>query len=227
MDVVHTIALAMGVAWASGLNLYAAVGMLGIMGTTGAIELPPEMAVVEHPAVIGAAVLMYCIEFFADKVPGLDTTWDAIHSFIRVPAGAVLASQAVGTVDPALELAALLVGGTVALGAHATKAGTRAVINTSPEPVSNWTASVTEDVAVVGGLYAAMFHPIVFFAIFGAFVLFAAWALPRIWRGLKRIAAVVAGWFGHAPAATAQAAPAGGAVIDVEAEPVPPRQLGG
>ncbi len=192
MGVIETIALTMGVGWASGINLYAAVFMLGLLNALGHIALPPEMAIVSDPLVMGAAGLMYCVEFFADKTPGVDTGWDALHTFIRIPAGAVLASQAVGDVSGAVELAAALLGGTLAAGAHATKAGTRALINTSPEPVTNWTASITEDVMVVGGLWAALTHPWVFLVLLGVFFALAIWLLPKIWRGLKRVAASLA-----------------------------------
>jgi len=189
MEVVDTIALTMGVAWASGLNLYAAVAMLGLLATGGHIVLPPELAVVSEPVVIAAAIFMYCVEFFTDKVPGVDSGWDAIHTFIRIPAGAVLAAGAVGDVAPALQLAAGLVGGGIAAGAHATKAGSRVLVNTSPEPLSNWTLSIAEDLAVIGGLWAALNHPWVFLLLFAAFVALAAWLLPRIARGLRRLLA--------------------------------------
>ena len=198
MGVVETIALTMGVGWASGINLYATVFMLGLLQNTGHVALPPEMAIVSDPLVLGAAGLMYCVEFFADKVPGLDTGWDAIHTFVRIPAGAVLASQAVGDVTPAVMLAAGLLGGTLSAGAHATKAGTRATINLSPEPVTNWTASVGEDVMVVGGLWAALNYPWLFIAGLVVFVLLAIWLLPKIWRGLKRVFARLRGWLGGA-----------------------------
>jgi len=188
MGIVETIALSMGVGWASGINLYAAICMLGILSNTGHLDLPPDLAILSDPLVILAAGGMYVVEFFADKVPGVDTGWDVIQTFIRIPAGAVLAAGAVGDLSPAAELAAAIAGGTLAAGAHATKAGTRALINTSPEPFSNWTASLTEDVMVIGGLWAALHHPVFFLIALGLFVLFAVWALPRIWRGLVRIA---------------------------------------
>jgi hypothetical protein len=187
MGVVETIALTMGVGWASGINLYATVFMLGLLQNTGHIHLPPEMAIVADPLVVGAAGLMYCVEFFADKVPGLDTGWDAIHTFIRIPAGAVLAAQAVGDVSPAVHLAAALLGGTLAAGAHATKAGTRATLNLSPEPFTNWTASLGEDAMVIGGLWTALTYPWVFLALLVVFTALAIWLLPRIWRGLRRV----------------------------------------
>ncbi|MEX0614318.1 MAG: DUF4126 domain-containing protein, partial [Methylophaga sp.] len=144
MDAVSLIALSMGIAWASGINLYAAVFMLGYLANTGHMVLPADMLVLSDPLVMMAAAVMYCVEFFADKVPGVDTGWDTIHTFIRIPAGAVLAASAVGELSPAAELAAGLLGGTLAAGSHATKAGSRLLINTSPEPFSNWAASIGE-----------------------------------------------------------------------------------
>jgi hypothetical protein len=195
MDAVQTIALTMGVGWAAGLNLYAAVFMLGVLHHTGNMVLPPDLMVVADPLVMAAAALMYCVEFFADKTPGVDTAWDGIHTFIRIPAGAILAAGAVGDVSEPAQLAAGLLGGTLAAGSHAVKAGSRALINTSPEPFTNWTASVAEDVMVIGGLWTALYHPWLFIALLVAFVALAIWLLPKIWRGLKRLAAAVARLF--------------------------------
>ena len=141
---IQTIALTLGVAWASGINLYGALLALGIMSNTGYVELPVDLQVVGDPLVIAAAALMYGVEFFADKVPGVDTGWDTLHTFVRIPAGALLAAGAIGDVAPAAEMAAAIVGGSLAASTHFTKAGSRVLINTSPEPVSNWTASITE-----------------------------------------------------------------------------------
>ena len=193
MGVVETIALTMGVAWASGINLYAALFMLGWMGTTGDINLPPDLEVLSNPLVMTAAGFMYCVEFFADKIPGVDTGWDTLHTFIRIPAGAMLASAAVGDVSPAVELAAFILGGSLATGSHATKAGTRVLINASPEPFTNWTASVGEDVMVIGGLWAALNHPWLFIAALVVFIILLIWLLPKLWRGIKR----VFGWLGR------------------------------
>ena len=188
MDITTTIALSLGIAWASGINLYAAVFMLGLMGTNGHIDLPPDLLVLQDPAVMMAAGFMYCVEFFADKTPGVDSGWDAIHSFIRIPAGAVLASMAVGDVSPAMQVAAFLVGGAITTTTHATKAGSRVLINTSPEPFSNWVASVAEDIIVIGGLWAALYHPVLFLVLLGVFIVMMIWLLPKIWRGIKLVA---------------------------------------
>ena len=185
MDIAQTIALTMGVAWASGINLYAAILMLGIMGATGNLALPADLEILSDPMVIGAAAFMYIVEFFTDKVPGVDTGWDSISTFIRIPAGAVLAAGAIGDVGPAAQLAAAIAGGTLTAGTHATKAGTRVMINTSPEPVSNWFASVGEDVAVILGLWTALTHPVLFIVLLVLFILFMIWALPKLWRAIK------------------------------------------
>jgi hypothetical protein len=187
MDVTQTIALTLGAAWASGINLYAAMLMLGYLGTTGSLDLPPDLQILSNPMVMLSAGIMYCIEFFADKVPGVDTGWDGLSTFIRIPAGAVLAAGAVGDVGTAAHLAAAIAGGTLAAGSHATKAGTRVLINTSPEPVSNWFASLGEDVAVIAGLWTALHYPLLFIILLIMFILLMIWLLPKLWRGIRRV----------------------------------------
>lgn len=196
MEAVSIIALSMGAAWASGINLYATIFMLGYMGTTGNIVLPAELEVLTNPMVMMAAGFMYCVEFFADKIPGVDSGWDAIHTFIRIPAGAMLAASAVGDVTPAIALTAALLGGTLAASTHATKAGTRLLINTSPEPVTNWTASITEDLLVIGGLWLALNHPVLFIIGLIVFILLMVWLLPRLWRLIKRLFRRIGSWLG-------------------------------
>ena len=185
--VASVIALTMGVAWASGINLYASILMLGILGATGHMTLPPGLQILANPLVLVAAGFMYCVEFFADKIPGVDSGWDAIHTFIRIPAGAALAAGAVGDLHPAVGLAAAIVGGGLAAGTHATKAGTRVMINTSPEPFSNWAASLFEDVAVILGLWTALNHPWLFLLGLAAFVLLLILLLPRLWKAIKKV----------------------------------------
>ena len=187
MDTVQIIALTMGTAWASGINLYAAIFMLGLMGTTGNVALPAQLEVVQDPLVMSVAGLMYCVEFFADKTPGVDTAWDTLHTFIRIPAGAILAMGAVGDTSAAMELTAFLVGGSVAAGTHATKAGSRVMINTSPEPFTNWTASISEDFLVIGGMWAALTHPEIFLVGLVIFVILMIWLLPKLWRGIRQL----------------------------------------
>lgn len=200
MDVTALIALSMGAAWASGLNLYAACAMLGLMGVTGAAHLPPGLEVLENPWVIGAASAMYVVEFFADKVPGVDSGWDTIHSFIRIPAGAVLAATVFADAGTPQMLVAGLAGGMLSATAHTIKAGTRLLINTSPEPVTNWTASVTEDAAVFGGLWLALAHPAVFIGALVLFLLAAIWILPRLWRAIRALFARIGRLLGRQPA---------------------------
>jgi hypothetical protein len=182
-----TLALTMGLAWASGINLYATLFTLGYLANTGNIALPPDLQIVATPMVMGAAGLMYLIEFFADKVPGVDTGWDAIHTFIRIPAGAMLAAGAIGDLNPAVELAAAIMGGGLAASTHATKAGSRVLINTSPEPFSNWIASISEDVVVITGVWACINHPVLFLIALAGLILLMIWLLPRIWGGVQKV----------------------------------------
>jgi hypothetical protein len=199
MDIIDTLALTMGAAWASGINLYAAVFMLGYLGSTGHITLPPDLQVLTDPLVLMAAAVMYCIEFFTDKIPGVDTGWDTLHTFIRIPAGAMLAMGAVGDVSPAAELASFLIGGSLAAQSHFLKAGSRVLINTSPEPFSNWAVSITEDVAVIGGLWTALNYPVAFLIALAIFSLLAIWLLPKLGRGIKRVVQSIARFFGYHP----------------------------
>jgi hypothetical protein len=204
METIEAIALVLGASWASGINLYATVLVLGWLGSTGQVALPPDLQVLSNPGVMLAAGAMYAIEFFADKTPGVDTAWDALHTFIRIPAGALMAAGAAQglEVGPAAELIALLVGGGVAAASHVTKAGSRALINTSPEPVTNWTASIAEDLAVIGGLWTALHHPVLFLVLLAIFLVLVAWLLPKIWRALKRVPHALGRWFRGAPAAS-------------------------
>ena len=190
--------MTLGVAWASGINLYAAILVLGIMGSGGYTELPPSLAVLQDPLVIGAAGIMYFVEFFADKIPGVDSGWDAIHTFIRIPAGAMLAVGAAQglEINQAAELAAALLGGSLAAASHLTKSSTRLIINTSPEPVTNTTASIAEDLAVIGGLWTALNYPVAFIVFIILFILLAIWLLPKLWRAIKSIVTTIRGWLG-------------------------------
>jgi hypothetical protein len=219
--VASVIALTMGVAWASGINLYASIFMLGILGATGNIVLPPSLQILANPLVLVAAGFMYCVEFFADKIPGVDSGWDALHTFIRIPAGAALAAGAVGTTHPAVALAAAIVGGGMAASTHATKAGARVLINTSPEPFTNWTASFFEDVIVIVGLWTALNHPWLFLLFLVAFILLMIWLLPKLWRGIKRVFSFIGNLFrgerlrAPLPPVEAQAKPADQAAANV------------
>ncbi len=186
MGTIEALSLAMGTAWTSGINLYATVAALGIANRLEMIQLPQNLEVLSHPGVIAIACIMYLIEFFADKVPYLDTGWDALHTFIRVPAGALLAAGSLGDMNPALELMALLAGGSIALIAHGTKATARLAINASPEPFSNWAASITEDLTVFGSLWLMFNHPIVMIILVLVFLAAVAWLVPKIYRLAKR-----------------------------------------
>ena len=185
-QITATLALTMGLAWASGINLYATLLTLGFLANTGNIVLPPNLQIVADPMVMVAAGLMYFIEFFADKVPGVDTGWDTIHTFIRIPAGAMLAAGAIGDLNPVVQLTAAILGGGLAAGTHATKAGTRVLINTSPEPFSNWLVSVSEDIAVIGGVWTCIHHPVLFLIALALFIALMIWLLPRIWGSVKK-----------------------------------------
>ena len=191
MDAMQALTLALGASWASGINLYATVLMLGVLNMFGIVDLPPGLEQMGSFWVVGAAALMYLVEFVADKIPGVDSLWDIVHTFIRIPAGAMIAAGAVEGIDiglsPDLQMvAAMVAGGAISAGTHITKASSRAIINTSPEPVTNSIASVTEDAAVFGGLSFALFNPVVFFVGLGIFVLLLIWLLPKVWRGLRR-----------------------------------------
>ena len=189
-QVIKIIALTMGAAWASGINLYAAILVLGLLGATGNIMLPPDLLILTNPIVIVAAGFMYVVEFITDKIPGVDTGWDTVHTFIRIPMGALLAAGAVGEIHPALAVAAAIVGGGLSAGMHATKSGLRILINTSPEPFSNWVASLSEDFAVIAGLWVALNYPWLFVVMMIVLILVLIWILPKLWRGIKAL-------FGH------------------------------
>lgn len=184
LQVLQTVALASLLAWASGLRLYLVIFAVGLAGTLGYVELPAALKVLQHPWVIGAAGFLLLMEFLLDKVPGVDSLWDALHTFIRIPAGALLAAGATGDTLSALTVAAGLLGGTITAGTHFAKAGGRAIINASPEPFSNWAASLTEDAMVLAGIWFAFQYPIVFLAALALFVALVIWLLPKLWRGV-------------------------------------------
>lgn len=182
MTPVAELALAGVMAWGSGIRLYATVLLVGLLGHYGYLELPPTLQVLQHPLVLGVAAVMTVGEFLADKIPAFDSAWDALHTLIRIPAGALLAWGAFGDATPAVQVAAALGGGLVSGGTHLAKAGGRALINTSPEPLSNWTASASEDGLVLAGLWLAIAHPLAFLVMLGLFLLLLAWLLPRLVR---------------------------------------------
>ncbi len=192
---IAVIASTMGIAWASGINLYATVATLGILANTGSIELPPDLQMLASPPIVMAAGFMYFVEFFADKIPGVDTGWDVLHTFIRIPAGAILAARAIAPIGPEAEAIGLILGGTLAAGSHFTKAGTRIMVNTSPEPFTNWALSIGEDVAVIAGIWASLQHPVPFIIAMVLFIMLTIWLLPKIYRGIKVLLGKIAGFF--------------------------------
>ena len=187
MDWLHNIALGAGLAWASGIRLYAVLFLAGAMAHFGYLDLPPALEVLQHPFVLAASGVMTLGEFLADKVPAFDSVWDAVHTFIRIPAGAVLAAAALGQADPVWVMVAAILGGAIASGAHLAKAGTRAMINASPEPFSNWAASFGEDLLVPAGFLAALKAPAVFLVLLLVFLAVAAWLVPKLFRALRRL----------------------------------------
>jgi hypothetical protein len=182
----QSVALAALLAWASGMRLYLVVFLVGLAGNQGYIELPEGLKVIQHAWVIGAAGVMLALEFLADKVPGVDTVWDFLHTFVRIPAGALLAAGATGDTVNAWTVAAGLLGGTITAGTHFGKSATRATINTSPEPFSNWGASFAEDGMVLGGIWLAFAHPLLFLVLLVLFLIATVWVLVVLGKFLRR-----------------------------------------
>ena len=187
MDLAQTVALSAGLAWASGLRLYLVVFLAGVLGHFGYLQLPASLQVLQHPLVIAVAGILALAELVADKIPAFDSLWDSAQTFIRIPAGALLAAFALGDVDPAWMVAAGLVGGTITAGTHFAKAGSRLAINTSPEPFSNWLASFGEEGLVLGGLWTMLASPLLFLGLLAVFLLLAGWLLAKLWRLLGRL----------------------------------------
>ena len=200
MDFISTLAISMGASWVSGINLYATVATLGLLGRFANLKLPGELDVVTNWWVIGVALFLFVIEFVADKIQVVDSIWDVIHTFIRIPAGAVIAATAFGDFDRSIQVIALLVGGGLAASSHGTKAATRALINTSPEPFSNIAASVVEDVLVVVSILVAAFIPVLVFVLIGAGLAFSIWILPRVIRFFRQVGRRIRRLFNPAPA---------------------------
>jgi len=181
------LAIALALAWGAGLRAYAVIFAVGLGGAMGWVELPGHLEVLQHPAVLAASGFMTLVEFGADKLPWLDSMWDAVHSFVRIPAGAALAALTFGDSSSALMVAAAILGGSLAAAMHTAKAGARAAINLSPEPFSNWAASLSEDALVPLGLWLAIAHPLVFFALLAACLLAAVLLVRLVWRGVRRL----------------------------------------
>jgi hypothetical protein len=187
VDIAATVALSAGLAWASGLRLYLVLFLAGLLARLGILHLPASLEMLQHPLVMGVAGTLALAEMVADKIPAFDSLWDGFQTFIRIPAGAVLAALALGDTDPAWMVAAGLLGGTITAGTHFAKAGGRLALNTSPEPFSNWLASLGEEGLVVGGFALLVAYPGVFLALLVVFLLGAAWLLNRVARGISRL----------------------------------------
>jgi len=195
MDWFSTLSLALGSAWTSGINLYATVTVLGLLQKFGATKLPGGLDVLDNWWIIGVAGFLYLIEFFADKIPYLDSVWDVIHTFIRVPAGAVVAYAATNEMDAGISVAAGLLGGGFALSSHGTKAALRATANVSPEPVSNWALSFIEDAIAIIGSVLAVFAPVLIAIVLVIFLVFFVWFMPKFLRAIRKLFSGVRGIF--------------------------------
>src|SRR3954471_23125819 len=191
MDIVAPIAMAAGLGWASGLRLYAVLFFIGVLGYFGLAALPADLSVLSHPIVMMTTGALFAFEFGADKIPGFDSIWDSFQTFVRIPGGALLAAAAVADHSGAFTLAAAILGGTLAAGAHFTKSAGRVLINTSPEPFTNWTASLSEDALAAGTVWFAFTHPLVLAVILIFVVLVMVWLLPKLWRGVRLVIVAV------------------------------------
>jgi hypothetical protein len=199
------LALAAALGWASGVRLYLVVLITGLAGYFGWVPLPAGLHILAHPAVIAASGFMVFVEFFADKIPGLDSLWDFVHTAIRIPAGAALAASVFGTDHATMATVAGIVGGALATTAHVTKTTTRAAINTSPEPFSNVGASLAEDGMVSGGMWLAFAHPLLFGLTLLVALVFSVWLIRHCWRFLsglvRKVLRVFAGRTSSSPSA--------------------------
>jgi hypothetical protein len=208
MEWFSTLSLALGSAWTSGINLYATVVVLGLVQRIGGVHLPGGLDVLDSWLIIGIAAALYAIEFVADKVPYFDSLWDVLHTFIRIPAGAIIAYSATDDLNSAYTVIATLLGGGLALSSHGTKAAVRAGINLSPEPVSNWVMSLIEDVVAFLGAFLAVVAPAVIAIVLGAFILFFIWFAPKVMRAFRRTASALRALFaGEGLKAVAEKAP--------------------
>lgn len=187
MDPISSIALASGLSWASGFRLYATVFIIGLLAKYHFISVPDSLNILTNPVIIGIAGILMIIEFLADKIPLIDSAWDSIQTFIRIPAGAMLAVGAINSSDPMIASLVALLGGSITGLTHATKASSRAMINTSPEPVSNVVTSFGEDGLLLTGGWVALMHPTLFIGLLIVFLLLMIWILPKVWRGIRSI----------------------------------------
>lgn len=187
MEMIQNLALAGGLSWASGLRLYLTVFAVGLLSKFGYVHLPVALDILSNPIVLSVAGVLAAIEFLTDKIPYIDSAWDSIQTFIRIPAGALLAMGAINSHDPVIATVTALLGGSLAGATHATKAGSRALINTSPEPMSNVAASLTEESMLVTGGWLVFAHPAVFIGLLCIFIVLMFWMLPKLWRGIKLV----------------------------------------
>lgn len=187
LDTLQLVTLAAALGWASGVRLYAVLFIVGGLGALGWLALPGRLTVLAHPYVLAASGFMVAVEFFADKIPGVDSVWDFAHTLIRIPAGAALAASVFGDASAAAALAAAILGGTLAAGSHFAKSGSRMMINTSPEPFSNWAASFGEDLGVGVVLWLAWAHPIAALVVIALLVAFMFWLIPKVWRMIRHL----------------------------------------
>ncbi len=187
MEWFSTLTLALGSAWTSGINLYATVSVLGLLQRLGGVKLPGGLDVLDNWWIIGIAGGLYIVEFFADKIPYVDSVWDVVHTFIRVPAGAVVAYAAVADMDPAIVIPATLIGGGFAFASHGTKAAARMGANLSPEPVSNILLSLVEDVIAFVGAFLSVFAPVIIAIVLVLFAIAFFWFFPKIYRAIRAL----------------------------------------
>jgi hypothetical protein len=193
MDIISNLGTILGTSWASGINLYMTIAALGLMDRSGAIDLPGRLEILSNPLVIAAAVFMFLIEFFADKIPYVDSAWDSVHTVIRPAGSSIMAYMAFAQSPEAVQLSAALLSGGIALDAHLTKATARMAINTSPEPVTNSVASVTEDGLVAVALWLVVTHPVIAAVLVISFIVFSVWFLKVMYRFLKKVFSFLAG----------------------------------
>jgi hypothetical protein len=195
MEWFSTLSLALGSAWTSGINLYATVTVLGLLQKFALTKLPGGLDILDNWWIIGIAGGLYLIEFVADKVPYIDSVWDVVHTFIRVPAGAAVAYAATNDMDTSVFTIATLLGGGLALSSHGTKAALRAGANLSPEPVSNWILSIVEDIIAIVGSVLAVFAPVIILIVLAIFSVFFIWFAPKVFRAIRRLFSAVRGLF--------------------------------
>lgn len=199
MNAIQILSVALGAAWTSGINLYATVAVLGLLQHFRLAELPGGLHVLDNWIIIGVALFLYVVEFVADKIPYVDSIWDAVHTFIRVPAGAIIAASAVANFHPTVQILALLLGGGLALSTHGTKATVRAAANASPEPVTNWILSIVEDIFAIGAIVLTALNPVAILVVIFIFLLILVWILPKVLRRIRRMLNAVRSFFKGEP----------------------------